>query len=170
MPGTKRRKYYWDASLFLAWLKNEPLDPSEIAGIEEVVRSIHGGKASLFTSVTTQSEVLESRITEEQKRQFENLFKRRNVVMMDVDIRVASLGGQIRNHYAGHGIKVSTPDSWHLATALHFEADELHSTDHHLLRFNGDVAGHKLNICVPISNQPAFVWGTNKEKFESNKS
>jgi len=62
MPG-RRKKFYWDSCLFLTWLKNEPREPGEVEGIEEVARLIHAGKADLFTSVIAESEVLESKMT-----------------------------------------------------------------------------------------------------------
>ena len=165
MPG-RRKRFYWDSCLFLTWLKNEPRGPGETEGIEEVACLVHAGKADLFTSVIAESEVLESKMTPDQKERFQNLFKRRNVVRVDIDVRIASLAGQIRSYYSQRGMKVSTPDSLHLATAIHYGADELHTTDTDLLRFNGDAAGHKLTICIPRSGQLGLFGGLQPPKIK----
>jgi predicted nucleic acid-binding protein len=170
MPGNRGKKYYWDSCLFLTWLKNEPRKPGEAEGIEEVVRLVHSNKAEIFTSVLTVTEVLESKMTDAEKTRFQDLFKRPNVVQVDVDSRVAGLAAEIRGHYLAIGAKISAPDSIHLATAIHYEADEFHTTDGggdrkrkgDLIPLSGDVAGHKLVICTPFSRQPNLLPGSER--------
>ncbi len=72
-----------------------------------------------------------------------------------VDIRVASLAHDLRNHCVLHGRKIlETPDSIHLATAIHYRAKEFHTFDNELIALSGDVGGHKLIVCKPETNSP----------------
>lgn len=166
MPG--KRRFYWDSCLFLTWLKGEDRKPGEAEGIEEVVRLVEGNKAELFTSVMTKAEVLESKMTEEQKHRFTELFKRRNVVEVDLDPRVAKLAQIVREFYLARKTKLSVPDSIHLATAIHYAADEFHTTDGggerkrrgDLIPLSGSVAGHDLKICTPNAKQLRLQLGS----------
>src|SRR6266568_1892300 len=123
MPG--KRKYYWDSCSFIAWLTNEKRAPGDIEGLEDVVKQVEHGKADLFTSEITKSEVLEGRMTPEQRDRFNKLFQRRNVVSVDVSGRVLALSKEIREWNP----KISLPDAIHLATAILYGADEFHTTD-----------------------------------------
>ena len=53
-------KYYWDACLFIAWLKDEKRKPGEMEGLAEVVSMIDRKDVVLITSVVSKTEVLES--------------------------------------------------------------------------------------------------------------
>ncbi len=47
----EREIIYWDSCIFLAWLKDEPLDPGIMEGIEDDVRRINNEEAILVTSI-----------------------------------------------------------------------------------------------------------------------
>jgi predicted nucleic acid-binding protein len=155
MPG--KRKYYWDSCAFIAWLTNEKRAPGEIEGLEEIVKQIENRTADLFTSEMTKAEVLEGKMTPEERLRFTKLFQRRNVVAVDATGRVFTLAKEIREWNA----KISLPDAIHLATAILYDADEFHTTDGSgkrkrggdLLPLDGNVAGHKLRICTPQGQQ-----------------
>ena len=161
MPGKK--KYYWDSCIFIAWLKNEKHNPGEIEGIEAIAKLVMENKADLFTSELTRTEVLEGKMASEERERFQKLFQRRNVISVDLGSRVMDLSRTIRewNH------DISTQDSIHLATAILYEADEFHTTDGggkrkrkgDLIPLSGNVAGHKLKICTPTSDQPGLLTG-----------
>ena len=161
MPG--KRKYYWCSCAFIAWLSNEKRPPGVLEGLEEIVKQVESRVADLFTSEITKSEVLEGKMTPQQRERFGKLFQRRNVVSVDVSGRVLSLSKEIREWNP----KISLPDAIHLATAIIYEADEFHTTDGagkrkrggDLLPLDGNVAGHKLRICVPCAKQYSLLAG-----------
>ena len=91
---------------------------------------------------------------------FKSMMNRVNRV--SVDLKVASLAHDIRDHYGKLGGKnLATPDSIHLASAILYRSDEFHTFDSGgsskslgLLPLSGDVAGHKLLICKPEAKRP----------------
>lgn len=153
---------YWDACIFLAWLKDEPNDPGVMEGIEESVRQVHHNEAVLITSVMTQTEVLESKMPREAQLQFENLFKRRNVVWINHDTRVGKLSHEIRDYYSQRSVNLSSADCVHLASAILYKADVFYTLDGSgkkkrgtllPLALTASVAGYKLNISKPYKSQ-----------------
>lgn len=172
-----KKKIYWDACIFLAWLQNEPCKPGVMEGIEETVRQVHNNEVILFTSIMTQTEVLESKMSKAAGTKFENLFKRRNVLWVNHDPRVGRLSHDIRDYYAQRGINISQADSVHLASAILYEADEVHTLDgsgkrkRHadLLPLNGNVAGHKLKIMEPYVVQLSLAALLSSEEKQEEK-
>lgn len=164
MSKTGKKTHYWDSCAFIAWLdggKGHPLEV--IAGLDEIAKEITDNKANLCTSVITQTELLRGKLTPDQITKIENLFKRRNVVEITLDGRIARKASEIRDYYNNKGVKISQPDSIHLATAIIYEVDEFDTLDgagerprrNDLLPLNGDVAGHPLHIRIP-SGQPSL--------------
>jgi hypothetical protein len=88
----------------------------------------------------------------------------KRIKTVSVDIRVASIAHDLRNHYAQKGGKtLSTTDAIHLATAVLYRADEFHTFDEGgsnrslgLIPLCGDVGGHKLRVCKPVAQNPQF--------------
>lgn len=167
-----RLKVYWDACIFLAWLKNEPCEPGVMEGIEATVQQVHDNEAILFTSIMTQTEVLDSTLPKEAQTKFGNLFKRRNVTWVNHDPPVGKLSHDIRDYYNRKGIKLTSADTVHLASAILYEADEFHTLDGSgkrkrktdLLTLNGNVAGHKLLIKEPKLSQLSLLAQISKEE------
>jgi predicted nucleic acid-binding protein len=168
MAKTGKKTYYWDTAAFIAWLDGGKGHPTEvIAGLDDIANEVHENRASLCTSVLTQTELLQGMMDGEQINRLQNLLKRRNVVPISVDGRIAQRASEIRNYYNQRGIKISTPDSIHLATAIIYKADEFHTMDgsgkrqrpNDLLRLNGDVAGYPLHIRVPVAVQLSLLAG-----------
>ena len=154
MPNKKPQVIYWDACLFIAWLKDEDRDPGEMAGLHSVAQEIHKGKKVLITSVQTQTEVLESRMGSTEYSRFEAFLNRSNVQSVPIDGRIASLAGKIRDHYLQTGLKIKTPDAIHLATAILYRAAVFHTFDNEdLIRLSGNVMNYNLLIEKPKSGQ-----------------
>ena len=165
---SKKKTYYWDACTFIAWLNGGKGHPSDvIAGLDEVARDVHDNRAVLCTSVNTMTEILQGKLTPDQRITFQNLFKRRNVIPINVDTRIAQKASEIRNYYNERGTKIKTTDAQHLATAIIYGVDEFHTLDgdgerqrpSDLLRLNGNVAGHPLHIRVPVAIQGSLLAG-----------
>lgn len=148
-------KYYWDAGLFIAWLKDEKRKSGEMEGLAEVVSMVDRMEAVMITSVVTRTEVLESTLTDENRGTFDKIFKRTNCKLVDLNAPISDLAHDIREHYrAATNKNIKTPDCQHLATAIAYNCDELHSFDEDdLLPLSGNVAGHKLIVCKPKGKQ-----------------
>ncbi len=156
MSKTKRPKYCWDTSVFLAWIKAEegvPLDD-----IELVADEIDGDKADLIVPVTIYTEVLEAKHTKKQIKQFQLFLKRSNVQSVDTTIGIAQKASDIRSKALKEGCKLKTPDATVVATAIIYGADVLHSLDQHILGLNGSAASEGLRISLPrlITGQKAL--------------
>jgi predicted nucleic acid-binding protein len=152
MPGINPPLYYWDTCLFLAWLKDEERNTGEMDGIRDIIQRMKRRDAKVMTSVLTTVEVLAAKIPVGIDSPFKDLLKRINRVSMDV--RVATLAHDLRNHYALLGRSIKAPDAIHLATAIHYRADQFHTFDDQLLALSGNVGGHKLIICKPETKSP----------------
>jgi predicted nucleic acid-binding protein len=152
MPGNKPPLYYWDACLFLAWLKDEERNIGEMDGVRDIIQRMKRRDAKVITSVLTTVEVLEARLPAGIESAFKELLKRIN--RQSMDIRVASLAHDLRNYYVKSGRSLKTPDAIHLATAIHYRVDEFHTFDDQLLSMSGDVGGHRLTVCKPDTKAP----------------
>ena len=141
-------------------------------GLIECVELVEARQVRLITSVITRSEVFECDLSTEVRSQYMRLLNRRNVVLLDNDLRVSELARQIREYYAKQkkidGLDgIGTPDAIHLATAIHYNADVFYTFDdgkkagpkgRSLLSLDGNVAGHNLHICKPVAIQPRLFF------------
>jgi predicted nucleic acid-binding protein len=146
--------YYWDTCLFLAWMKDEARKSGEMDGVREIIERSKRRDCRIMTSVISSVEVLQATIPAGVDTLFNGLMKR--ISRVGVDTKVAQLAHDIRNHYqlAG-GKKLKTPDALHLATAILHRADEFHTFDEDdLIPLSGNVAGHRLTICMPKAKSP----------------
>lgn len=158
MPTGK--SVYWDASVFLSWLKNETRKAGIMESMEQHVKLIDEGKIVLVTSVVSFTEVLEAG-QDHVIKGFYSLFDRPNVVAIAVDTVVAKLAGEIRKQH-----KIKTPDAIHLASAIHYGVAEFHTLDDKLIKLGSDLAGRKLLICEPYSPELSFLNEHEDEESE----
>lgn len=162
-----KRIFYWDTAVLLAWLMDERHWPASVLeGIQDVVSEVENGKAIMFTSSITRSEIFMGRLAHEQKDKYAKLMMRRNVTEIAPDARVMDRASAIREHYANETPKrsISTPDAIHLATAIIYKADEFQTMDGleqggakrtKLLALSGNVAGYNFPIVQPYPrNRP----------------
>jgi predicted nucleic acid-binding protein len=161
-----KRVLYWDACVFIAWLKNEQRPPGEMEGVADVVTEIDNHRAILISSVMTRTELLDCKLTDEARTLFERVQQRRDLQLINADIRVADLSHEIRNYHQLQGVSLSSPDCIHLATAILYRADEFHTFDgsgakpkkSKLIQLSGKVAGqYPLVIKVPSCAQPSLL-------------
>lgn len=142
--------YYWDANVFLAWLKDERRKPGEMEGLAEIAAMIDRQEAILMTSVLTRTEVLESTLPNNAQNLFNRIFDKPSIVSVDLTAPISVLAHSIRDHYHRNGKRLKSPDCVHLATAIHHKVDELHTFDEDdLIPLSGNIAGNKLIICKP---------------------
>lgn len=162
-----RPKYYWDSCVWIAWLTAEPAYADYLSNMDEYAAQVDDRKIILVTSSLTRGEVLETRIGDEAATKFRDFLKRPNVVEASADPRVTSLSSVLRSYYQGRnqtGPKAKTlavPDAVHLATAILYEVNQLHTFDDGkkgkhlgLLGLSGTVAArYPLVICKPMPAQ-----------------
>ena len=153
---------YWDTCVFLALIKDEKRPNNEMDGVNDVANKLYKDHITLLTSDITEGEILASMLSDEAKQKLKDMFKRRNCRSVSADKKVNRLASEIRDYYqqqkAIDGLPtLLLPDAIHLATAILYSADELHTFDGNddrnrrraLLPLNGNVAGHTLKICKP---------------------
>jgi predicted nucleic acid-binding protein len=163
MAGTEPI-YYWDACLFLAWIKDEERQTGDMDGVREVVERAKRREVKIITSVLTLTEVLESRLPAGMKGLIDGLMKRVNRVGME--IKIAKMAHDLRDYYMQRsaefgGKTLAVPDAIHLATAILNRVTEFHTFDKGgigkslgLLPLSGNVGGHRLVICKPQAKNP----------------
>ena len=142
-------------SLGVAWLKDEKRSRGEMDGVRETIARQRRREVKIMTSVVTSVEVLSAKIPVGMDRLFADLLKR--ISRVGVDSRVATVAHDLRNHYAQKGGKtVSTTDAIHLATAIHYRADEFHTFDEGgsnrslgLIPLSGDIGGTSSGYASP---------------------
>ena len=160
MSGTKPI-YYWDACVYLAWLKKET--SKHLSSIEAIAEENKKRNNIIVTSVITKLEVLDASLTADQERSFGECFSFGTHELYELDAGVALKAREYRSFYFKNpvgGKKLSVPDAIHLATAFICQSDEFHTFDDggkggiSLLALNGNVAGNPIKICHP------FLQGT----------
>ena len=78
MSGTdKTEVYYWDACIYLAWLKDErnAYGDAAIDALARIAKDHFDRKVAIVTSTLTLIEVLSSSLTEEQEKRFHRCFR-----------------------------------------------------------------------------------------------
>lgn len=120
----------------------------------------------IITSVLWRAEVLTGLMTKAQRKRLEQAFDPRSLIEVGINSRVMALAGEIRDYQRNSRKKgvlqnVRVPDAIHLASAIYYEATEFHTFDGagaagqkgKLLTLDGNVAGHRLKVCVPKAEQ-----------------
>ena len=154
MPSGRRRPvYYWDTCAFIRYLAGREKGPVIYDALREIATVVTEGRAVLFTSSFTRTELSETRMRPEEFAVYDRLMQRRNVTRVAYDDQVAHLGSAIQESLSRRGKKLSFPDLIHLATAIYGGADELHTTDATLLSCNGEAAVKGMRILTPVVDQ-----------------
>jgi predicted nucleic acid-binding protein len=159
---------YWDACLFIAWIKDEFRSQDEMDGLNECVSRVTSGALRIVTLEQVRLEVLKGSMGDEAEKRWTALFKNRSVQELPMDKRVLNLAEEILTYYRNEKQKdpskmVMTPlDAAHCAGAIRYSVDALYTFDKGkqgkslgLLGLNGNVAGHKLVI-----SKPPVTWPT----------
>lgn len=164
MSGVKKpRVLYWDACVYLAWIKAEDNGQAVNDAISETVDLNAKGEVILVTSTLSITEVLSAELTDDQRERFEKCFGP-NHLARDVDGAIARKARDFRracHHYLKSKKVLSTPDAIQLATALISDAEECWTFDRGrsdkrclgLIQLNKTKNVEGLAICVPYLNQ-----------------
>jgi len=110
----------------------------------------------LVVPVTIVAEILDSKLSGEQRAKLTAFLKRSNVIVADTTLNIARKASEIRD--AGLAMKparkIKTPDATIIATAVTYGCSALHSLDDRgngPLRLNGTPASCGTRITKPIS-------------------
>jgi predicted nucleic acid-binding protein len=179
MSGTdKTEVYYWDACIYLAWLKNEraAYGDTSINALARIAKDHFDRKVAIVTSTLTLIEVLSSSLTEEQETRFHHCFRPFDHVLYEVDPPIALKAREFRERCLKDksGKKLATPDAIHLATAIICKADAFITFDDGgkskkhlgLLELNKDSRIDGLQITRPEVVSPPVE--TQEPLFKSN--
>src|SRR4029079_15139196 len=116
MTTDNRPVYCWDTTVFLAWLNEESGAP--LLDIDSVAQEIDKGKAILIVPVTIISDILDSKLSGEQRARLNAFLKRSNVVNATTTLPIAIKARELRD--AGRAMKppkkIKTPDATVVAT------------------------------------------------------
>jgi PIN domain nuclease of toxin-antitoxin system len=151
--------HYFDTCIFLHWLSDPQQDADVVDGIKEtIVNAEQHRTVIIVTSVITRIEVLNAKLPPAGAELFRKMLGQSAIQSVNVDPRIAQLAHDIRDFYISQtpAIKLATPDCIHLATAIHFECDEMNTLDGggqrkrpgDLLTLSGNVMGGK--YAIPI--------------------
>lgn len=174
---------YLDSCILIASLKNEKRsDPAEMKGVKDLIKHIDEGKLNMITSALTKAEILRCTLSRDAQQKLDDVFKRRNVQVVETTHVIWDKTHDLRDHYkkeqlAGGPKTLSTPDAVHLATAVVYGADKFYTFDgkssggkaRPLLPLSGNVAGHDLIIERPIGELDLFSQAPVEEEAEDDE-
>lgn len=163
MGRWNKETIYWDSCIFLAWITGEQRPNDEMNGVFDCVEKVDNNVINLVTyKDTTEMEVLQANMSDDDKRVFDRLFARRNVIFLGYHPRIQAIAKEIREYGEEDkkrvkGLKsIGQSDAYHLAAAIHNQVDAFYTFDdgkrskmRSLLSLDGNVAGYKLLICKP---------------------
>jgi len=129
MPTGKNPTYCWDSNVFISLLTKVGRTDDELEKLAALERLSDNGGCVIFTAAITIVEVLACKMTSEQEELFQALLLRSNVTAVSITPRIAGIAREIRDYYVSRGIKLRVPDSIHLATAIQYKAQALHTYD-----------------------------------------
>jgi predicted nucleic acid-binding protein len=146
--------------MYIALLQEEQSHGrSHFEAMIQIARENFENKNTIITSTITLTEVLPVSLTQSQEEEFLKTFKSTNHTLYDVDYAIAIKARKFRAAFLQHpaGKKLHTPDAIHVATAVIYGVDELHTFDEGLLKLSGNELIDKLIICKPVVDQQNLV-------------
>lgn len=167
MAGTKPI-IYLDACIFISMLTGEQRLNNESAEVAGLATLIERKEIIPVTSTITRVEVLECRLTEQQKNVMKSLLRPPKIQVKEATAPIMDLAAELRDYYQrlkddGGSLlpTVETPDAIHLSTAIHYDCKFFYTFDERdipggsrpkrgLIPLSGTIGGrHPLVICKP---------------------
>ena len=149
------RRVYWDACVWLGLINGEP---NKLRAVEYVYNSARSGTYEIWTSTMSYVEVFRIKAEEGKPKPYnasvldkiEEMFEQDFVKLVPVDVEVAKLARRLLRE---HDKLKKRPDAIHLASAIRWSVEELHTYDgNDLLHLDGKLktkAGTILRITPP---------------------
>ena len=142
-----------DSCVFLAYFREEQDKPLD--AIRHLIRSIEDQRVAVVLSAILLVEVLNKTPEEEVRSKFREFVKHSNVVVANVDGRIASLAADVRderlqakrNNEPSCNLKIA--DAIVLSTAVLYKAEELYTFDRKLLAVNKTHVAKSCRIIEP---------------------
>jgi predicted nucleic acid-binding protein len=153
MNGERVPLFAWDSCVFLAWL-NEERDKS-LEVIAHLLGEVERSRVTILVSAISGAEILDRAGQSQAGTIFRGFVHRRNVILANVDMRVAEIAARfrqntIRAHQDGELARsIRAPDALIAATASLYRADALHTFDPDLLALDGSPLVDGLRIVIP---------------------
>ena len=124
------KRYYWDACAWIALINEEP---GRYDNCQWIIDEASRGNIQIFTSSLSLVEVLKTKcsgeykeIEEQREKAFEDFLEQDFVYEVFLDNEIGKLARSLIRKYD----KLKKPnDGIHLATAVHYDVDELHTYD-----------------------------------------
>lgn len=161
MEQSKIIKIYWDACVFISYIKKEERSNKfESYGVQDLAGRILNGELLLMTSSLTYAEVLIGADDDGARNKFADLFSKSNVMPpIPTDDKIWMLTNQLRNYYRKLGDDyptLSLPDAVHIATALIYKAEILYTFDEKCIKnkrrgitsLNGNILDGKYDLKI----------------------
>jgi len=160
-------KVYWDACAWIGLINEEP---DKVRGLEYYYTKAKSDEAEIWTSLLNYVEIFKYRNEDanpkpwsvENTQKIRDIMEQPFVVRLNVDFNVVIRARELLRTVP----ELKRPnDAIHLASALLFDVEEMHTYDRpHLLALNSKVAradGSFLKICVPAvpGNAPLLDGG-----------
>jgi predicted nucleic acid-binding protein len=158
------KRVYWDSCAWIGLINNEPQKMTPLRAIWD---GAERGQYRIYTSTFSYLEVIDGHTPmgqayppQESDLKIFEMFEQPYVMRIQVDTEVAKSARQLKRQH--HPTLASRADAIHLASALHCNAEELHTWDHsHLLPFNEKchrIDGKPLVICKPGFVEPGPLF------------
>ena len=142
----------WDSSVIIGYLAGQP----DIANdCENIIEQAERGELEIVVSALATIEVayLEGMDDRASEARIRELFDRKYIVPVAIDVRVAEIArGLVRKYKAGPKLKPA--DAAHLATAIQWKIPLLETTDLDLLRLDGNEGSPSITIRRPLYEGP----------------
>lgn len=163
------KRYYWDSCAWLGRINNESAKYHELL---LVWRAAEMRQCEIITSTVSQVEVFKKKcegldskpLSDEADREIANLFDQPHVITAHLDWFIAE---QARALLRAYPELKKAPDAIHLATALFWNCDAMHTYDsENLIKLTGRIAkrnGEPLEICIPDMTTYGPLFGGKKD-------
>jgi predicted nucleic acid-binding protein len=137
---------YWDSACLLGWLNAEE---DKVDECEQVLDLADRRKLQIAVSAITFAEVVHikgySRLEQAKQKAILDFFYQPYISVRDVDSWIGRLAQELMwKHEA-----LRAYDAIHLATAIHYKIEHVHTFDQGLLALNGLITGYTLRIVKP---------------------
>ncbi len=167
---------YWDSCIFYAHLKGEEHRAGELGVIRKQVAEFDAGSLVIATSVITITEVMPSKLTDEQVDLFMKMQERSNFVFIETNPQIALLAVKLRDQYAkpkGDGTMtptLTTPDAIHVASAIAVNMSQLITLDSNDKPKKGELGLTKLSPQTERDYNLKIIRPDTKGQFEMDVS
>lgn len=137
---------YWDSSVFLGLLNDEP---DRVNVCQGVIEAAERNEVHIVTSAITLVEVIKLRgeqpLGQEHEETIQKFFEQEFIIIRPVDTSIGLAARNLIWEYA----HLQPKDSIHAATAVEYQVTSLDTFDDDLIRLNGNIGDPGLRIGYP---------------------